>query len=490
LVNIDETPIAAILRYLRELTGFRLAKNFPMFQINVIDGYKDHETIKIRLFVTDVLWDHCKYRNSFQALTMANKLIADKAALDEHLIAGVGHGAINPEAFPTTVECPNIDDLIIPVYEWDGRDDKSHCIDFGEMYTAYQIKSNLGADAGIIPLFHDKHAMRDFNDENGIWAAVLVALKTKMPAKEMDMNRHLNADGSKDMVNMSRFLQKIEHCNGEDSVKLNNHLKQSRLKIQGFGINPDSNQAVVILVSSFTGKLGNWASDHTAEIYALQTLDELISYVRVGFSIEDVEGKNLYSLIQVKQNDKSLTDYTQEFNNAYSYWKNSIDVKAAVYIYIGGLKNGALRADLMTNWQMGKYVSLISLQNDAAKNSLWRASSSLPSGSSTPSNSNNDRQPKQQTKQWPKSPKNDSKHWSKTSKWSPKGNASVEWSKGKSADANKRKVVFEKDKSFESWNKAKGKLTDVEYNKRRRTNACINCGEVGHKFSECPKPKP
>ncbi len=85
---------------------------------------------------------------------------------------------------------------------------------------------------------------------------------------------------------------------------MNNHLKQSRLKIQGFGINFDSNQVVVVLVSSFTGKLGNWASDHSTEIYDLKTLDELITYVRVGISIEDVEGKNLYSLIRLQQGDK------------------------------------------------------------------------------------------------------------------------------------------------------------------------------------------
>ncbi len=60
-------------------------------------------------------------------------------------------------------------------------------------------------------------------------------------------------------------------------------MKQSKLKIQEFGINPDSNQAVVVLVSSFTCKLGNWASDHSAEIYDLKTLDELIDYVRVVF---------------------------------------------------------------------------------------------------------------------------------------------------------------------------------------------------------------
>ena len=44
-------------------------------------------------------------------------------------------------------------------------------------------------------------------------------------------------------------------------------------------------------------------------------------------------------------------------------------------------------------------------------------------------------------------------------------------------------------KSYDSWNKAKAKLTEDEFNKRRRTNACINFGEVGHKFSNCLKPK-
>ena len=226
-----------------------------------------------------------------------------------------------------------------------------------------------------------------------------------MDAKDINMYRHLIPDGSKDIVNMSRFLQKIDHCNGEDSIKLNNHLKQSKLKIQGFGINLDSNQAIVVLDSLFTGKFGNWASDRSAEIYDIKTLDELIAYMRVGFSIKDVEGGNLYSLIRIQQGNTSLTDYTQEFNNSLAYWKNSIDIKVAVYIYFGGLKNAALRADLMTNWHCSKYNSIIALQNDAAKNSLWRPPSSA-SGASTPSNSYTDRQTKAPaTKQWPKSQK-------------------------------------------------------------------------------------
>jgi len=34
-------------------------------------------------------------------------------------------------------------------------------------------------------------------------------------------------------------------------------------------------------------------------------------------------------------------------------------------MYIGGLKNGSVRANLMTNSHTGKYATLMDLQNDA-----------------------------------------------------------------------------------------------------------------------------
>jgi len=102
-------------------------------------------------------------------------------------------------------------------------------------------------------------------------------------------------------------------------------------------------------VSSFTGSLGNWAVDHADEILKLDSIDALTGYVRISFSHEDLEGKNLYSLIKLDQIGKSLHEYTQEFNNSYSYWKDDISVKVAAYQYIGGLKNGSVRADLRTN---------------------------------------------------------------------------------------------------------------------------------------------
>jgi hypothetical protein len=75
---------------------------------------------------------------------------------------------------------------------------------------------------------------------------------------------------------MSRFLPKLEHCSGENAEILHNHLKQSKLKIQGFRIDPNSREAVTVVVSSFTGHLGNWVVDHADEIFKLDNIDALI----------------------------------------------------------------------------------------------------------------------------------------------------------------------------------------------------------------------
>jgi hypothetical protein len=116
--------------------------------------------------------------------------------------------------------------------------------------------------------------------------------------------------------------------------------------------------------------LGNWAADNADEILKLGNIDALTAYVRVSFSNEGLEGMNVYSLI--------------EFNRSYSYWKDDIYVKAVAYLYIGGLKVGALRAYLMTDWHAGNYDYLIALHNDVAKNSFWRSAFvNIPKNSSS-----------------------------------------------------------------------------------------------------------
>ena len=100
----------------------------------------------------------------------------------------------------------------------------------------------------------------------------------------------------------SPFIQKLELCSCEKGEVLHDHLKQSKLKVKGFGVDPNSKaEAVTIVVSSFTGPLGNWAADHTDEIFRLDSIDALTAYVRVSFPNEDLEGKIFYSLIKLDQ---------------------------------------------------------------------------------------------------------------------------------------------------------------------------------------------
>ena len=66
---------------------------------------------------------------------------------------------------------------------------------------------------------------------------------------------------------MSRPLQELEHCSGENAEVLYDHLKKYKLIIKGFGVDPNSREVVTYVVSSLTGQLSNWAADHDDEIF-------------------------------------------------------------------------------------------------------------------------------------------------------------------------------------------------------------------------------
>jgi len=53
----------------------------------------------------------------------------------------------------------------------------------------------------------------------------------------------------------------------ENARIVHNHLKLSKLKIKDFGIDPNSREAITVVVSSFTGHSGNWAADHADNLF-------------------------------------------------------------------------------------------------------------------------------------------------------------------------------------------------------------------------------
>ncbi len=61
--------------------------------------------------------------------------------------------------------------------------------------------------------------------------------------------------------------------------------------------------------------------------------------------------------------------------------------------------------------------------------------------------------------------------------------------KSTSFDKNMKRERSGSERNYESSNMAKKRTSADEFNKRRRNNSCISCGEVGHRFNDCPNTK-
>ena len=77
--------------------------------------------------------------------------------------------------------------------------------------------------------------------------------------------------------------------------------------------------------------------------------------------------------------------------------------------------------------------------------------------------------------------------------WGPPKNAKANFKESsRSVNFNKhtKRERSDNSKNYESCKDTKKRLTTDEINRRRNTCAFMNCGEVGHVFKDCPKPKP
>ena len=109
----------------------------------------------------------------------------------------------------------------------------------------------METDIGIVPCFWGDIRMRDHDDSNGIWAETGRIMRRKVSDEALqlpDSTGHLGVT-----TNLSRFLQKLELCTGENQEILHDHLKQSKLKVKGFGVYPYSKEVVTVVVSSLRG---------------------------------------------------------------------------------------------------------------------------------------------------------------------------------------------------------------------------------------------
>jgi hypothetical protein len=102
------------------------------------------------------------------------------------------------------------------IYHLDELNDKSNCFYSGDFINARELEDNLGIGVGILPTLAGSFLMRNFENENHIWAETILILQ----AQKLD--RDLQVEGStinytRPFTNMSRFLQhNLQNYSGEN----------------------------------------------------------------------------------------------------------------------------------------------------------------------------------------------------------------------------------------------------------------------------------
>ena len=144
------------------------------------------------------------------------------------------------------------------------------------------------------------------------------------------------------MVGISNhIIQKLTIVNDDNLTELDSHLAQAPIKLTAMGVDPNTRQANLILMSSFTGRLGHWAHQNTEFFYNLNFVALLVYFVRSSsFVVKDYQAEHLQLLIKVEQNGLEISDYIRKFNDSYSFSKCEISEKCVVYLFVLGLRSG------------------------------------------------------------------------------------------------------------------------------------------------------
>ena len=73
------------------------------------------------------------------------------------------------------------------------------------------------------------------------------------------------------------------------------------MRLTSMGIDLETKQASLLLMSSFTGKSGHWAQQDNEALYSLNSITQLVDLVRFGFVIKDYQAENLNLLVKLEQ---------------------------------------------------------------------------------------------------------------------------------------------------------------------------------------------
>jgi hypothetical protein len=75
------------------------------------------------------------------------------------------------------------------------------------------------------------------------------------------------------------------------------------------GVNLETKQASLILMSFFTGNLGHRAQHNTDALYSLTSVTQLVDLVRCSFVLKDYLAEKLNLLVKHEHGNLDIPDY-------------------------------------------------------------------------------------------------------------------------------------------------------------------------------------
>jgi hypothetical protein len=220
-----------------------------------------------------------------------------------------------------------------------------------------EIKNNLGIDTGIVPKISG-YKMQKHEDRHQLWAHALAIYGSDKFAFNLRTSRFrpsvhtLSRTHRTHVMNVSAYIQKLPNVTGDDMSALDAHLAQAPMRLTTMGVDIETKQASLILMSSFTGKLGHWAQQNTEALHSSTSVTQLVDLVRSYFVIKDYQAENINLLFKLEQGNSDVPDYTRKFNDDNRFWKPEVSEKFATYLYIMGLRSGPLTTDLMSAYSL------------------------------------------------------------------------------------------------------------------------------------------
>jgi len=149
----------------------------------------------------------------------------------------------------------------ITINDYANYEPKTACVDYGLLTHISEIKNNLGIDTGIVPK-KTGFDMQKHNDQHKFWAHALAingysafAINVWTSRSKLDVPRLSGTP----VLNIFAYIQKLPHVIGDDMSRLDAYLAHAPMRLTTMGVDPETKQASLILMSSFTGKLGHWA---------------------------------------------------------------------------------------------------------------------------------------------------------------------------------------------------------------------------------------